>query len=145
MSSTRFGKFGIGCAALVLGGCAANDERVAGGVDDGLARAAALIAEADDAGAYERGSAALNRAREKLDAAEAAAEDGEPELAARLAKEAELDATLASAIADNEQMQVAATELERSIEALEQETARSAEAPSPAAPGARAPAGGVPF
>src|SRR5690606_23687115 len=54
---------GIGCVAVVLGGCAANDERVAASFDDDIARAAAIITEAEGAGAYEHGSAALNMAR----------------------------------------------------------------------------------
>jgi hypothetical protein len=143
----RITQIAIGCAVLTVGGCAANDERaeVADNVDDQLEQAAASITEAENAGAYERGSAALNTAREKLGAAEDAAEDGEPELAARLAKEAQLDATLASAIADNEEMQAALTELERSLETLEQEIARNAQAPNAGAPGAQPPAGGVPF
>lgn len=137
-------RIGIGCSALVLGGCAANDELVAASLDDDLGRAETLISQAENAGAYEQGSAALNMAREKLEAAENAVEDGEPERAARLAKEAELDATLASAIADNQEMQAAVTELERSIETLEQEIARGAQAQR--APGAASPpAGGVPF
>jgi hypothetical protein len=64
-------------------------------------------------------------ARTKLDAAEDAAEEGEGARAARLAKEAELDATLASAIAQNQEMQAAVTEIERSIETLEEEIARN--------------------
>lgn len=144
----RITQIAIGCAVLTVGGCAANDERaerVADNLDAELAQAAASISEAENAGAYEHGSAALNTAREKLGAAEDAADDGEPELAARLAKEAELDATFASAIADNEEMQAVLTELERSLETLEQEIARNAQAPNAGAPGAQPPAGGVPF
>lgn len=141
----RITHIGIGCAVLLLGGCAANDERVADNVDDQLTRASASITEAENAGAYEHGSAQLNMAREKLDAAEDAADDGEPARAARLAKEAELDATLASAMAENEQMQAAVTELESSIETLEQEIARGAQTPSAGAAGGQPRAGGVPF
>jgi chromosome segregation ATPase len=108
----------------LLGGCAGSDEREAA-FDDEFARASASITEAESAGAYEHGSAELEMARSKLNAAEEAAEEGEQALAARLAKEAELDATLASAIAQNQEMQDAVTEIERSIETLEQEISRN--------------------
>lgn len=123
----RMTALGIGCAALFLGGCAGNEELTQTASADELARASASIADAESAGAYEHGSAELDRARTKLGAAENAIEEGEPALAARLAKEAELDATLASAIAQNQEMQAAVTEIERGIATLEQEISRNQE------------------
>jgi chromosome segregation ATPase len=115
---------------LLLAGCAASNERELAAYESDLARARAGIDEAQSAGAYEHGSAELERARSKLAAAENALEDDEPARAVRLAKESELDAKLATAIAQNQEMQDAVVEIERSIETLEQEIARNAE-PSP--------------
>lgn len=115
---------GLG-GALLLAGCAANNERELAAYEGELARAKASIEEAQSAGAFEHGSAELERARGKLAQAEDALDDEEFDKALRLAKEAELDAKLASAIAQNQQVQDAVVEIERSIETLEQELERS--------------------
>jgi len=46
-------RIGNGCSALVLCGCAANDEVVAASLDDDLGRAGARISQADIGGAHE--------------------------------------------------------------------------------------------
>jgi hypothetical protein len=113
------------CAVMVwaLAGCASNTENAA--YQQSLTRAQASLQQAEAAGAYEVGSAELNSARDKLAAARDAAEEGEEELANRLATEAELDAELASAMARNQEMQSAVGELEASIEALREEVNRA--------------------
>jgi predicted metal-dependent hydrolase len=117
----------VGFAAMVIAsGCAGNSQRAdAGAYREDLARAEASIAEAEKVGAYEHGSADLNRAREKLNAARKASEDGDEDVAQRLAIEADLDADVAAATARNQQMQVAVTELEESIRTLQDELRRN--------------------
>lgn len=116
----------VGVATLIVtSGCAGNSQRAdAGSYRDDLARAAASIDEAEKAGADEHRSADLNRAREKLAAARKASEDGDKDVAQRLAIEAGLDADVATATARNEQMQSAVTELQESIRTLQDELRR---------------------
>jgi hypothetical protein len=121
----------VGCAvAIVAWGCAGNSQRRADRADDetyrdDFVRAEASIEEAQRLGAFESGGAELNRAREKLNAARKAAEDGEAAMAQRLAIEANLDADLAAATARNQDAQSAVSELQASIEALQDELSRN--------------------
>jgi hypothetical protein len=121
----------VGCAvAIVAGGCAGNSQRRADRGDDetyrdDFVRAEASIEGAQRLGAFESGGAELTRAREKLDAARRASEEGEAEVAQRLAIEANLDADLAVATARNQEAQSAVSELQQSIEALQDELRRS--------------------
>jgi chromosome segregation ATPase len=105
----------------VCAGCAGNDTVP---FREDLARAESSVDHAEEAGAFEHGSAEFNMARDKLTAAEDAAEDGDEELAARLATEAELDAELASAIAERAEAQAAVAELRESIQTLREELNR---------------------
>jgi Domain of unknown function (DUF4398) len=109
-------------AALAGGGCASN--RVVPNEAE-VTRATASIEAAEKAGAYEHGGAELNLARQKLTAAKEAADDGETELAQRLAIEADLDADLALAKANNQEMQATVAELQDSIRTLQQELRRN--------------------
>ena len=111
----------VGFAALL--GCA-NNRTVAASYDDELARARASIAEAEQAGASQYGSAELRLAREKLRAAEEAAEDGNAVQAQRLAEEADLDADLAVAITRNRETQELVTEVRSGLATLEEELRR---------------------
>jgi hypothetical protein len=115
----------VGCALalLALAGCAGN--RAAPEYQGDLQRAGRTVAEAEQEGAYQYGGAELNLAREKLRAAERAAEEGEDEEAQRLATEAELDAQLAMAISRNQQTQAAVQEVRESIRTLQEELRRS--------------------
>jgi predicted metal-dependent hydrolase len=114
-----------GCAAIAVAGCAGNSRADAGTYRDDLARAEASIVEAQQLGAAERGSVDLSRAREKLDAARRASEEGDKNGAQRLAIEADLDADVAAATARNQEMQFAATELRESIRTLQDELRRN--------------------
>jgi hypothetical protein len=121
-------------AALFLGllvitaamlGCASN-ERVAesAAYEQDLVRARTTIAQAEQAGASQYGSAQLALAREKLREAESSANDGESERARRLAVEAVLDAELARAITRNEQTQALVSEVRSGLDTLEGELRR---------------------
>jgi hypothetical protein len=119
----------VGVAALIIvSGCAGDsasrraDER---GYENDIDRAAASIDEAEKAGAFEQAGADLSRARAKLDAARKASQDGDEDVAQRLAVEADLDAQLASATARNQEMQAAVTEVQESIRALQDELHRN--------------------
>lgn len=119
----------VGFAVLIaVSACAGNtssrrDDSAA--YQDLFDRAERSIAEAERAGAYEHGSADLNLAREKLNGARKAADDGDEEAAERLAVEAGLDADVALATAHNEEMQAAVSELQESIQTLEDELRRN--------------------
>jgi hypothetical protein len=117
----------VGFAAMVVAsGCAGNSQRAdAGAYQEEFARAEASIDEAEKVGAYEHGSADLNRAREKLNAARKASEQGDEDVAQRLAIEADLDADVAAATARNQEMQGAVTELQQSIRTLQDELRRN--------------------
>jgi len=94
-----------------------------------LARAEASIEQADQTGAREYGAAELDAAREKLARARAAADNDENVAASRYAREAAVDAELATAITRNRKAELAVEELNKSIETLRQEIARN-QAPS---------------
>jgi hypothetical protein len=128
MDSTYTRNVFAALAATVLAwGCAGNSQRGDANTDsrEDFARAEASINEAQNAGAYEHGGADLNRAREKLNAARKASEEGEDDVAQRLAIEADLDADVAAATARNQEMQGAVTELQASIRTLQDELRRN--------------------
>jgi hypothetical protein len=122
--------FSLLLISAALLGCA-NNAPVAPSADAAIVyeqerrRALASIAEAEQAGAQELGSAQLTLARDKLRAAEEAAEDDEAERARRLAVEANLDADLAAAIARNRQTQELVTEVRAGLRTLEDELQRT--------------------
>ena len=90
-----------------------------------LARAEASIEQADQSGATEYGATELDSARDKLAKARAAADSDENIAASRYAKEAAVDAELATAITRNRKAELAVEELNRSIETLREEIARN--------------------
>ena len=102
----------------------AESAEVSAAYEQDLERARASIAEAEKAGAEELGRAPLTLARDKVRAAEEAADDGESERARRLAVEANLDADLATAITRNRQTQALATEIRSGLRTLEDEVRR---------------------
>jgi len=116
--------FGLLLVSAALLGCANNGRVPPAAYEQNLARARASIAEAERAGAAQFGSAELALAREKLRAAERAAEDGSAELAERLAVEADLDADLAVALTRNQQTQAAAAEVRAGLRTLDDELRR---------------------
>jgi hypothetical protein len=117
--------FGLLVIGAVLLGCANNAERVVpSAYEQDFARARASIDEAEQSGAAEFGGSQLTMARDKLRAAEDAAESGAGERAQQLAVEADLDADLATAITRNRQTRALVTEVESGLRTLEQELRR---------------------
>ena len=118
--------FGLLLISVAMLGCANNQERAeTAAYQQDLVRARASIAEAEQAGAARFGSAELALARDKLRAAERAAEDGDSELARRLAVEADLDADLAAAVTRSEQTRALAAEVRSGLTTLEDELRRA--------------------
>lgn len=101
--------------------CASNPDRPF----QDLARAEASIRQAEQAGAQEFGATELDSARDKLAKARAAADSENNIAASRYAKEAAVDAELASAMTRNSKAELAVEELNRSIETLRQEISRN--------------------
>jgi hypothetical protein len=118
--------FGLLLISVAMLGCANNQERAeTAAYQQDLVRARASIAEAEQAGAARFGSAELALARDKLRAAERAAEDGDSEVARRLAVEADLDADLAAAVTRSEQTRALAAEVRSGLTTLEDELRRA--------------------
>jgi hypothetical protein len=120
----------LACGTL-LGACASNSvdrDAVAPPATTELARARASIAQAEQAGAAEYGSAELALAREKLTVAEQEARDGNVVRAQQLAVEADLDAGLAAAITRHRQTELLAEEVNSGLRTLEDELRRGVDA-----------------
>jgi hypothetical protein len=94
-----------------------------------MTRARTLIEQAEKQNAQEFAAAELEQARDKLDHADRAAQEGREAEAERLAMQAALDAEYAVAKASNGEAQKSAGELDQSIETLRQESSRSATPP----------------
>ncbi|HZF27741.1 MAG TPA: DUF4398 domain-containing protein [Gammaproteobacteria bacterium] len=109
-------------ACLVAAGCAA--ERSLPKPED-LTRATASVEAAEKAGAYEHANVEMAQARRKLSSAQRALADGDRDVAARLAVEADLDAQLAMAKARSHETQAAVAELHENIRTLQEELRRS--------------------
>ena len=109
-------------AALVAAGCASAPEPS----DTQIIRAETTIENAENTAAPEFAPAELEDAREKLTAAKLSAQEGEDERALRLAKEAELDATVAVAMAEEAEAENALREVQAGIETLRQELTEAA-------------------
>jgi hypothetical protein len=108
-------------AGLVAGlaGCASDPAPEAE-----LAAAQVAVDEAEEANAPAQASGPYELARDKLDRARDAVEDGEMVEARRLAEQALVDAQLAEAQARSEVARQNAAELRASIETLQDELAR---------------------
>lgn len=116
-------------ALLVLGACASGEPPRAE-----LGAADAAIQAAQRSGAGERAPVELNNARTKYQNANAAMRDEDYDRAARLAREAEIDAQLAAAKAQAETSREAARQVRQDTTTLQRETTPA----QPAAP-AQAP------
>lgn len=118
--------FGLLLISVAMLGCANNSEQAAApAYTQDLSRARASIAEAEQAGAERYGGAELSLARDKLRAAEDAAAEGNVQRARQLAVEADLDADLATAITRNQETQALVTEVQATLQALDDELRRS--------------------
>jgi multidrug efflux pump subunit AcrA (membrane-fusion protein) len=103
---------------------------------DKLAVAKSSVERAEQAQAAQFAQVELTTARNKLAAAQAAVEDRDAELAARLADQADADAQLAEATARAKQQQQLVAEMDESLRDLRNETLRR----DPAGAGAMTPA-----
>lgn len=109
-------------AALLLGACATTPNP-----NGQLAVARAALNDARGADAAEYAPLQLKSAVEKIDAAERAVATKDPELARRLAEQAEVDARLAAAMARSAKTQRAADALQEDIRVLREEIERKAQ------------------
>ena len=132
--SSRNGFIACVLVALLSAGCSSEPERPT----EQLTRAQTLIEQAEKSGAQRYAAAELESARNKLQTANKAADDGKQERATELATEAALDAELAAARAASGEAQKAAQEVGRSTEQLREEAA-----PKPNADPARTPEAGT--
>jgi uncharacterized protein DUF4398 len=91
-----------------------------------IAVAKASVQRAEQAGAQELAPVEMQAARDKLNRAERAAQDHDAQPATQLAEQANADAQLAEATAQQHKSHKAAAELDASLESLRQETQRNA-------------------
>jgi glutathione synthase/RimK-type ligase-like ATP-grasp enzyme len=90
-----------------------------------IAVAKASVQRAEQSGAPELAPVELATARDKLTRAEKAAADHDPQPATLLAEQANVDAQLAEATANQQRSHKAAVEFDASMQALRQESLRS--------------------
>jgi Domain of unknown function (DUF4398) len=112
------------CAAIALGaaGCATTPIP-----NEQIAVAKSSVQRAEQAGAPELAPVELAAARDKLARAEKAAADREPQPATQWAEQANVDAQLAEATAQEKRSHKAAMELDASLQTLRQESSRSSQ------------------
>jgi Domain of unknown function (DUF4398) len=120
-SAYHVGRRGIMIGGLVVGLAACASEPAP---EAEIAAAEVAVDEAEDANAPAQASGPYELARDKLDRAREAMEDGENLEARRLAEEALADAQLAEAQARSEVARQNAAELRASIQTLQDELAR---------------------
>jgi Domain of unknown function (DUF4398) len=120
------GKFDIKytalCAAIALSaaGCATTPVP-----NEKIAVAKSAVQHAEQSGATELAPVEMAAARDKLARAEKAANDHDAGPATQLAEQANADAELAEATAQEQHSRKAATELDASLQALRQESSRT--------------------
>ena len=121
--AARSGMLAAACTVFLFAGCATRVERPVAE----MARATTLIDQAEKAGAQRYAAAELQQARDKVNLADKAANDGKGDIALRLASEAAVDAELAVARTASGEAQRAAEELHRSTDTLQEEAKRNAQ------------------
>jgi hypothetical protein len=92
-----------------------------------IAVAKASLQHAEQSGAPELAPVEMSQARDKLSRAEKAAADHDAQPATQLAEQANLDAQLAEATAQEKKSHKAAAEFDASMQALRQESLRSSQ------------------
>ncbi len=115
-------KYAALCAAVALSaaGCATMPIP-----NEQIAVAKSSVQHAEQAGAPELAPVEMSAARDKLARAEKAAADHDAQPATQLAEQANADAQLAEATAQEQRSHKAAMELDASLRALRQESSRS--------------------
>jgi hypothetical protein len=117
-------KYAVLCAAIALSaaGCATTPIP-----NEKIAVAKSSVQRAEQAGAPELAPVEMAAARDKLARAEKAAADHEPVPASQLADQANADAQLAEASAQQQRSHKAAVEFDANLQALRQESLRSSQ------------------
>jgi hypothetical protein len=113
---------GIAAAVLAVAGCGSTPIP-----NEKIAVAKASVQRAEQSGAPEFAPVELAAARDKLNRAEKAAAAREAQPATILAEQADADAQLAEATAQQQRSHKAATEFDTSMQALRQESMRSSQ------------------
>lgn len=129
----KFGKsitFAAVCTAAVIGLAACASSPIP---NEKIAVAQASVARAEQSGAPEYAPVELSTARDKLQRAQKAAANNDAQPATMLAEQADVDAQLAEATAQQHKSHKAATELDSSLRALSQESVHDLP-PAPVAP-----------
>ena len=112
----------IAAAVLAVAGCASTPIP-----NEKIAVAKASVQRAEQTGAPEFAPVELAAARDKLNRAEKSAAAREAQPATMLAEQADADAQLAEATAQQQRSHKAATEFDTSMQALRQESMRSSQ------------------
>ena len=116
------------CAAVMLGLAACATSPIP---NEKIAVARASVQHAEQSGAQEFAPVELSTARDKLQRAEKAASDHDAEPATMLAEQANVDAELAEATAQEHRSQKAESELQASLRALREQANQSSPTASP--------------
>ncbi len=118
---SRLGKAAaVGAVVLAMAACASTPIP-----NDKIAVAKESVRRAEQSGAPELAPVELATARDKLSRAEKAAADHDGQPATDLAEQADIDARLAEATANQQRAHKAATEFDASMAALRQESMRT--------------------
>jgi Domain of unknown function (DUF4398) len=116
------------CAATIVGLAACASSPIP---NEKIAVAQASVARAEQSGATEYAPVELSTARDKLQRAQKAAANNDGQPATMLAEQANVDAQLAEATAQQQKSHKAATELDASLRALTVESVHDVPPPPP--------------
>jgi hypothetical protein len=119
---SRMTKCAAACIAVAIGLAACASTPIP---NEKIAVAKASVQRAEQSGAPELAPVEMAAARDKLARAEKAAADREPQPATQLAEQANVDARLAEATAQQQRSHKAAMEYDASMQALRSESMRS--------------------
>jgi hypothetical protein len=120
----KFARGATSCTVIAIGLAACASTPIP---NEKIAVARASVQRAEQAGAPELAPVEMAAARDKLARAEKAAADRAAEPANRLAEQANVDARLAEATAQQQRSRMAAMEFDASMQALRNESMRSAQ------------------
>jgi Domain of unknown function (DUF4398) len=121
---SRFTRAAAACAAMTIGAAACASTPIP---NEGIAVAKASVQRAEQSGAPELAPVEMAAARDKLARAEKAAAAHEAAPATELADQANVDARLAEATAEQQRAHKAAMEFDASMQTLRNESQRSSQ------------------
>ena len=119
---SKLTKGATACAAIAIGLAACASTPIP---NEKIAVARASVQRAEQSGAPELAPVEMATAREKLARAEKAAADREVQPATQLAEQANVDARLAEATAEQQRSQLAAMEFDANMQTLRSESMRN--------------------